>query len=324
MRDILFCVYLIFIGMDIDFLAKMVKELLLDNDKVALPGLGSFVAEMAPSVFSDRGYTINPPYRKLSFRENVEQDDLLVKFFAVSAGITEDESRTVLTAFIAEMREVLNRQKTIIFPELGRLRATKENNYFFVADEDMDIYPDGLGLEPVSLKAHSQPEQEMSGKMEPEKTREMMPEMAGKMVPEMSREMEQEMAPEMAEPAEDSEVGVVESAEEDVPEVAGSGNEDDKSRDGIPDVDARWGVDARPDVDARRDEDYEEAAGGKKGPGKGARVALIVVCTVVALAVVALGVFILLAHLCPDFIDSILYTEEELEILRYSPVDLNM
>ena len=42
--------------MDIDFLAKMVKELLLDNDKVALPGLGSFVAEMAPSVFSDRGY----------------------------------------------------------------------------------------------------------------------------------------------------------------------------------------------------------------------------------------------------------------------------
>lgn len=314
MRDILFCVYLIFIGMDIDFLAKMVKELLLDNDKVALPGLGSFVAEMAPSVFSDRGYTINPPYRKLSFRENVEQDDLLVKFFAVSAGITEDESRTVLTAFIAEMRDVLNRQKTIIFPELGRLRATKENNYFFVADEDMDIYPDGLGLEPVSLKAHSQPEQEMAGKMVPEKTRET--------VPEMSREMEQEKAreivPEKAEPVEDSEVDAVESEEEDVPEVTGSGNEDEKSGDGISDVDAR------PDVDAGRDEDYVEEAGGKKGPGKGARVALIVVCTVVALAVVALGVFILLAHLCPDFIDSILYTEEELEILRYSPVDLNM
>ena len=312
MRDILFCVYLIFIGMDIDFLAKMVKELLLDNDKVALPGLGSFVAEMAPSVFSDRGYTINPPYRKLSFRENVEQDDLLVKFFAVSAGITEDESRTVLTAFIAEMKEVLNRQKTIIFPELGRLRATKENNYFFVADEDMDIYPDGLGLEPVSLKAHSQLEQEMAGKMVPEMSREIVPEKA------------REMVSEGTEPMEDSEVDVVESVEENVPEVTGSGNEDDKSRDGIPDVDARWGVDARPDVDARRDEDYEEAAGGKKGPGKGARVALIVVCTVVALAVVALGVFILLAHLCPDFIDSILYTEEELEILRYSPVDLNM
>ena len=308
MRDILFCVYLIFIGMDIDFLAKMVKELLLDNDKVALPGLGSFVAEMAPSVFSDRGYTINPPYRKLSFRENVEQDDLLVKFFAVSAGITEDESRTVLTAFIAEMKEVLNRQKTIIFPELGRLRATKENNYFFVADEDMDIYPDGLGLEPVSLKAHSQPEQEMAGKMVPEKTRETVPEMSRETVPEMSREI----VPEKAEPVEDSEVDAVESEEEDVPEVTGSGNEDEKSGDGIS------------DVDARPDEGYVEEAGGKKGPGKGARVALIVVCTVVALAVVALGVFILLAHLCPDFIDSILYTEEELEILRYSPVDLNM
>lgn len=322
MRDILFCVYLIFIGMDIDFLAKMVKELLLDNDKVALPGLGSFVAEMAPSVFSDRGYTINPPYRKLSFRENVEQDDLLVKFFAVSAGITEDESRTVLTAFIAEMRDVLNRQKTIIFPELGRLRATKENNYFFVADEDMDIYPDGLGLEPVSLKAHSQPEQEMAGKMVPEMSKEMVPEKTRETVPEMSREtvpeMSREIVPEKAEPVEDSEVDAVESEEEDVPEVTGSGNEDEKSGDGISDVDAGR------DVDARRDEGYVEEAGGKKGPGKGVRVALIVVCAVVALAVVALGVFILLAHLCPDFIDSILYTEEELEILRYSPVDLNM
>ena len=32
--------------MDIDLLSKMVKELILDNDRVVLPGLGSFVAEI--------------------------------------------------------------------------------------------------------------------------------------------------------------------------------------------------------------------------------------------------------------------------------------
>ena len=31
--------------MDIDLLSKMVKELILDNERVVLPGLGSFVAE---------------------------------------------------------------------------------------------------------------------------------------------------------------------------------------------------------------------------------------------------------------------------------------
>ena len=35
--------------MDIDLLAKMVKETILDNDTVTLPGVGSFVAELMPA-----------------------------------------------------------------------------------------------------------------------------------------------------------------------------------------------------------------------------------------------------------------------------------
>ena len=55
--------------MDIDLFSDMVKGLILDNDEVTLPGLGTFVSEVMPSTFSDKGYTINPPYRKLSFRQ---------------------------------------------------------------------------------------------------------------------------------------------------------------------------------------------------------------------------------------------------------------
>ena len=54
--------------------------------------------------------------------------------------------------FLSEMKEVLKQKKSIVFPGLGRLRSTKENNFFFVADEDLDIYPEGFGLEPISLK----------------------------------------------------------------------------------------------------------------------------------------------------------------------------
>jgi hypothetical protein len=53
--------------MDIDLLAKMVRETILDHDAVTLPGIGSFMAEIVPSSFSDKGYTINPPYRRLVF-----------------------------------------------------------------------------------------------------------------------------------------------------------------------------------------------------------------------------------------------------------------
>ena len=149
--------------MDIDLLSRMVKELLLDKDEVRLPGVGTFVAEIVPSSFSDKGFTINPPYRKISFRQNLDgDDDSLVREYADAAGIPESDARRVLSAFLEEMKEVLKEKKTIIFPALGRLRATRENNFFFVADENLDIYPDGFGLEPISLKSHEESPDEVS------------------------------------------------------------------------------------------------------------------------------------------------------------------
>ena len=148
--------------MDIDLLSKMVKELILDNDKVVLPGFGAFVAEIVPSTFSDKGYTINPPYRKLYFRARAEEDIMLVKFYADSNNVELAVADKVIRDFITELKTVLFARKTVIFPGLGRLRATKENAVFFVADEDMDIYPEGFGLEPISLKTHVETPEQIS------------------------------------------------------------------------------------------------------------------------------------------------------------------
>lgn len=149
--------------MNIDLLSKMVKELILDKDEVFLPGIGSFVAEFVPSAFSDKGYTINPPYRRLYFRQKQDDtDSTLVDFYADSNSIDKESAARVLTDFLNEMKFILQEKKLITFPELGRLRATKENNFFFVPDEDLDIFPAGFGLEPVSLKTHQETKEEVS------------------------------------------------------------------------------------------------------------------------------------------------------------------
>ena len=64
--------------MNVDLLSQIVYDLILGNDRVTLPGVGTFVAEMVPATFTDRGYTINPPYRKLSLRRSGPADTLLV------------------------------------------------------------------------------------------------------------------------------------------------------------------------------------------------------------------------------------------------------
>lgn len=249
--------------MDIDILSRMVRELLLDHDKVSLPGLGSFVAEMAPSVISDKGYTINPPYRKLYFREGQGGDELLVAFYASLAGVEEEVAREVLVTFIAEMRQVLNRQKVIVFPELGRLRATKENNYFFVADEDMDIFPEGLGLEPVSLKAHAAGGHEnavQSGESETGEKPENKSVEEGPSVLSETQSGEEKM------------------------EAKPSEKQVEKTR--------------------------------TVHNNKVMKVVLWSVLGAAAAVALLLGAFVLLSHLCPDFIDSLLYSKEELELIN--------
>ena len=147
-------------------MSRMVKELILERDKVVLPGLGTFVAEVVPASFSDNGYTINPPYRKLYFRSRLEDDSSLVKLYSTSNNIGEDLAENILTDFLQELRQVLKEKKLVVFPGLGRLRATKENNFFFVPDEDLDIYPEGFGLQPISMKTHVETREEVAQAME--------------------------------------------------------------------------------------------------------------------------------------------------------------
>ena len=125
--------------MDINQLSTLVRSQILGSDEVLVPGLGTFRAEVVPAAFSDNGFTVNPPYRKLTFvSEELE-----------GAAKLEAEG---LAECVAELKKQLGETRCVELAGLGKLRLTKSDQYFFVPDEDADIYPEGFGLEPVSLK----------------------------------------------------------------------------------------------------------------------------------------------------------------------------
>lgn len=143
-------------------LAKMVKEVMMENDSVTLPGVGSFQAELVPASITDRGYTIQPPYRRLYFTPRQGSDSLLASFYAASNDISEADATRILVDFLDRLKTVLMTRKTLVLPGLGKLRATRENHFFFVPDEDLDIYPEGFCLEPISMKKHKESQQEVA------------------------------------------------------------------------------------------------------------------------------------------------------------------
>lgn len=390
--------------MDIDLLSKIVKELILDNDEVALPGIGSFIAEIVPSVFSDKGYTINPPYRRLSFRQKGSGDEnMVIDFYARCNNIDTPTASRIIREFLEEMRHVLETKKSIVFPGLGKLRATKENYFFFVADEDLDIYPEGFGLEPISLKTHEETPAEVSATMaalrsilnpeekeeeaatakgeekaaendvetEAESGRADEPEEAtaapaegnakeavanqeeakvnaadAKMEEDEANASEAELPTtdtEEAAPAdtntEEVEVNVNEPATEEVNEPAEINAPAEPTGDNAtPSGDNPVNVnDLAANAETAENTESEPAevqmtdnksgatmpatttartTSQKPAGSKTWQVIKWTVIILVILAVTALLTFIILAHIAPDFIDSILYTPEELEILN--------
>lgn len=377
--------------MDIDLLSKMVKELILDNDKVCLPGMGSFVAEVVPSVFSDRGYTVNPPYRRLSFRTNVPEDNLLVDFYAEANGIESGVAARILKDFISELKSILEVKKNIVFPGLGRMRATKENNFFFVADEDLEIFPEGFGLEPVSLKTHvatredfasaagelkslmnespdgsessdippasdisssgevssedvssddissddvlsgdASSESISSGDASSEESNESVLSVTELSVPDNlvgeaespeqfeAESSERSEAESREQPEADSSAGTDEVAQAE--ETAGTAEDMEPEAPQSADASEYAGAD---DEIAGKDrlplQDGTDGAGdsaGRKKRGAG-KIVMAAVLAAVGAAVLLLAAYLLIAYICPDFINSILYDAEELEVLKY-------
>ena len=290
--------------MDIALLSKMIGELLLDHEEVGLPGLGAFLAEMVPASFSDRGYTINPPYRRVTFIPSRSEDDSLVELYARSNGIDYDQSKAILQHFLEEAKRELLEKKVVVFPGLGRLRSTRQNNFFFITDEDLDIFPDGFGLPAVSLKNHLETKEEVRGKVE-----ELVSLVDGSAPAELPVEEV---------PAAIEETPLLEIAEPDPAELTPIAESSQPAPVSEPEPAPETPAPApvpEPEKPARPKK--VKAPKVRKPFPKWLKTTLIVILVLVALAAVALAAFVILAQAAPDFIDSILYTPEELRIINY-------
>lgn len=283
--------------MDIELLSSLVRKLIIESDEVSVPGLGTFAATLVPASFSDRGYTINPPYRKLDFIPTGDEAaapssgdaPAIVRRISSARKIAEPQAAEELAECVKAIRAALEAERLAELPGLGKLRLTKEGEMFFVAAEDLNIYPEGFGLEPVSLKNK---EAQESAKEEAEsaaKSPEMTP--AGAEITE-SAAKSPEMTPiellidPIGGDSDSNHAGTTESA-------ALDGNSAPKPAAATPGA-------ATPAPKAR-----------KKIP-----TAVRVLLVIVAVLIVAVVALRLLGTYAPDFIDRLLYSPEELEILR--------
>lgn len=165
--------------MDVHLLSRLLKELIIDNDRIALPGMGYFQAEPMPAYFSEDGKTIYPPSKRISFKwDDRASGDMLATYYTKVYGIDRNTADIELDTFLKQLKPMLHERKFIDFPGVGRLKLTLDGSAYFVTDNtDGGVFSQAFGFEPVILKpvtrsseSTSQPDETPTATCEPDTT----------------------------------------------------------------------------------------------------------------------------------------------------------
>lgn len=290
--------------MDIKLFSEIIKELLRSNEKVTLPGLGCFVVEDVPASFSDKGFTINPPYRKVCFRPLREPDTVLVDFYAKANNTDKSRAGSVIDSFVKDLRESVYSKKNVVLPGFGRLRATRENNVFFIQDESLDLFPQYDCLESVSLKSLT--DGAASGAEQPH-VPDAVP--APESVAEQVPEQEPIVDPQPAFQPEPQPEPQQEFRSELQPEPQSEPQPEPQ-----PEPQSEPQPEPQPE---QQSEPQQESPSEPRKERKGLPWWAVAIIVVLSVAIVALAALAVVGRLNPELVDPLLYSPEELEILNY-------
>jgi hypothetical protein len=137
---------------------KHIKELLVENQGVVIPGLGGFVAEYEPAAFDVSENKFLPPTQKIHFNPAYSfNDKKLVDFIAQKEKINTDKANLHLKEFVTQVKKQLKAGKDVDFPEIGTLHRNPKGNILFTWDKRSNLLAEAFGLKDLTTKPIEQP-----------------------------------------------------------------------------------------------------------------------------------------------------------------------
>jgi nucleoid DNA-binding protein len=133
-------------------LLAFIKELLLLNDCVIIPGFGGFVSNYQPAGFHGTRFT--PPSKTVSFNKKLNfNDGLFVNYIADKEGMNYFLASRKVNLLVEEMNYRLTDGEEISVPEIGTLRYDDHENLIFVPRINGNLNADAYGLTAFSYES---------------------------------------------------------------------------------------------------------------------------------------------------------------------------
>ena len=118
--------------MEID-VGTYIGDLLYQNEKVNIPGLGGFTADYKTAELDHVQGKIAPPSKSLNFNSNlVVNDGLLINYIKEKHELSLGEAQKAVEDYVSRVKEAIGRREIVVFPEVGRLYKDYEQKLQFL------------------------------------------------------------------------------------------------------------------------------------------------------------------------------------------------
>ena len=123
-----------------------ISDLLFLHDAVVVPGLGKFQCQSQGAQVNVVTNQFVRPTVKVSFDPDTEEDDKLVGYLCEQNQLTDNEAKSMLNQFVAELNKALQEGEEISFPEIGVLSMSQTGEFSFEQTESLLADGDAFGL----------------------------------------------------------------------------------------------------------------------------------------------------------------------------------
>jgi cell division septation protein DedD len=134
-------------------LSRHITQLLFDHDCVIVPGFGGFVANASASFHHPVKHLFYPPYKKIAFNRNLQNNDgLLAHAVASSQNIPFADAMKIISAESDAWQAELRSSKRLALEKIGTFYYDVKGNLQFDQDMNANYLAGSFGLAPVQQR----------------------------------------------------------------------------------------------------------------------------------------------------------------------------
>ena len=130
---------------------KIIKSLLITNDRLCIPGLGTFITQYRPAEAVPGMNFMKPPCKTVSFDPDLKTDDGLLSAHIVKyESMDQKEAVKKIETFVSNILERINNDRSFGLLGIGSF-TLKNNKVVFTPEVVGNLLADAYGLPDISM-----------------------------------------------------------------------------------------------------------------------------------------------------------------------------